>query len=60
MLKDMLLATGSGGSAGGGVYGYDVKLFDSDWPGMQKMRAWAAIGGPSVDQFIYGQRRYFR
>jgi hypothetical protein len=52
--------TGSGGSTGGGIYGYDVKFFESDWPGLQKMRAWAAIGGPSVDRFNYGERRYFR
>lgn len=60
VFKGTGIHTGSGGSTNGRNYGYDVKLFESDWPGLQKMRAWAAIGGPDVDRYHYGERRYFR
>ena len=60
VFKGTGIHTGSGGSTGNGIYGYDVKFFESDWPGLSKMRAWSAIGGPSIDRFNYGERRYFR
>lgn len=52
--------TGSGGSTNGKNYGYDVKFFESDWPGLSKARVWAALGGPSVDRYREGDTSYFR
>ena len=60
VFKNTGIHTGTGGSVGGGIYGYDVKFFASDWPGLQALRAWSALGGPSVDRFQFGERRYFR
>ena len=60
VFKNTGIHTGTGGSVGGGIYGYDVKFFESDWPGLQAMRVWSALGGPSVDRFQFGERDYFR
>lgn len=52
--------TGTGGSTNGKNYGYDVKFFESDWPGLSKARTWAAIGGPDINRFEAGSKNYFR
>ena len=52
--------TGTGGSTNGKTYGYDVKFFESDWPGLNKARVWSELGGPSVNRFQAGSKNYFR
>jgi uncharacterized C2H2 Zn-finger protein len=59
-LKGTGIHTGSGGSTNGKTYGYDVKFFESDWPGLSKARVWAELGGPSVRKFREGATNYFR
>lgn len=51
--------TGTGGG-NGKHYGYDVQLFESDWPGLSRARTMALLGGPSIDQFKYGVPDYFK
>lgn len=60
VLKGTGIHTGSGGSTNGRNYGYDVKFFESDWPGLSKARTWAAIGGPEVDRYREGDTTYYR
>jgi hypothetical protein len=51
--------TGTGGSTTGKNYGYNVTFFESDWPGLEKYRAWLLLQGVDHMQFTTGKPKYF-
>jgi hypothetical protein len=60
ILKLLGLHTGSGGGMGNNRYGYDVTLFDSDWPGLTKVRVFDILkNGKTTDYFHHGAPKYF-
>jgi uncharacterized C2H2 Zn-finger protein len=52
--------TGTGGSNSNNRYGYDVKFFASDWPGLEKNRIFEILKNERPASFRYGEPRYFR
>lgn len=59
VFRDLGINTGSGGGIGNGESGYDVKLFASDWPGLEKARIFDILKENTTDSFFYGKRKYF-
>lgn len=60
IMKSLGINTGSGGSSGNHRYGYDVKLFASDWPGLAKNSVFEIIKGNKPVGHRCGDPRYFR
>ncbi len=52
--------TGTGGGISGNRYGYDVKFFASDWPGLEQRRVFEILKDEKPNAFHYGTPRYFR
>lgn len=60
IMKPIGVHTGSGGGVESTRYGYDVKFFASDWPGLEKNRLFEIIKGEQPAKFKHGEPRYFR
>ncbi len=56
VVRGLGIHTGTGGGTGNNRYGYDVKFFESDWPGIGVMNALLE----NQNRFRYGEPRYFR
>jgi hypothetical protein len=52
--------TGTGGGINDNRYGYDVKFFASDWPGLEKNGIFDIIKGIKPAGYVHGEPRYFR
>jgi uncharacterized C2H2 Zn-finger protein len=52
--------TGTGGGISDNRYGYDVKFFASDWPGLEKHRVFEILKNEKPAGFRHGEPRYFR
>lgn len=52
--------TGTGGSTNGLNYGFDVKFFIDDWPGLAKGWVWKTLKDTEKKDVLIGQPRYFR
>ena len=66
LMRGIGIHTGTGGGIRDNRYGFDVKFFDSDWPGIasrrlqMKVEAVLSERGYGWDQIKYGEPRYFR
>lgn len=56
VMQGLGIHTGTGGGTGNNRYGYDVKFFESDWPGIGVMNALVE----NQNRFQYGTPRYYR
>ena len=54
------LNTGSGGGIAVKRYGYEVTLFASDWPGLEKHSLFQILKGERPLSYVYGTKNYFR
>lgn len=52
--------TGTGGGISENRYGYDVKFFASDWPGLEKHRVFEILKNEKPAGFRHGKPDYFR
>jgi len=52
--------TGTGGGTSENRYGYDVKFFASDWPGLEKHRLFEILKNEEPMGFRHGKPNYFR
>lgn len=60
ILKPLGIHTGTGGGTTSNRYGYDVKFFASDWPGLEKIGVFDIIKGARPAGHRSGEPRYFR
>lgn len=60
IMRGTRIHTGSGGGRSSKQYGYEVKFFADDWPGLMKGRVWEALKGTEQQPFKNGATRYFR
>lgn len=60
LMKGTRIHTGTGGSTNSTNYGFDVKFFADDWPGLAKGQVWETLKGTNMNSFKFGQPRYFR
>jgi uncharacterized C2H2 Zn-finger protein len=61
VMRPLGIHTGTGGGINENRYGYDVKFFASDWPGLEKLVMLATLKGEWIpNAFRYGEPRYFR
>lgn len=60
ILKPVGIHTGTGGGVEECRYGYDVKFFASDWPGLEKNSVFEIIKGNKPAGHRSGEPRYFR
>lgn len=56
VLGNFRIHTGTGGGMGHGRYGFEVKFFDADWPGLHAYQNLAA----RYETFKYGTPAYFK
>lgn len=56
VLGNFRIHTGTGGGIGYGRYGFEVKFFDADWPGLHSYQNLAE----RYDSFKYGKPDYFK
>ena len=60
VFRNVGVHTGTGGGISNNRYGYDVKFFASDWPGLEKNQLFDIIKGIRPAGYRYGEPRYFR
>jgi uncharacterized C2H2 Zn-finger protein len=60
VFRNVGIHTGTGGGGGDNRYGYDVKFFASDWPGLEKNRVFEILKNERPTSFRYGEPKYFR
>jgi len=60
VFRNVGIHTGTGGGTRDTRYGYDVKFFASDWPGLEKNRIFEILKNERPASFRYGEPRYFR
>jgi hypothetical protein len=60
VFRNVGIHTGTGGGINDNRYGYDVKFFASDWPGLEKNRIFEILKNERPASFRYGEPRYFR
>jgi uncharacterized C2H2 Zn-finger protein len=61
LFKSTGINTGSGGGVRGGKYGYSVEIFESDWPGLEKVNLFNRLKDTLENStFKYGSPNYFR
>lgn len=60
VFRNVGIHTGTGGGINENRYGYDVKFFASDWPGLEKHRVFEILREEKTSRFKYGEPRYFR
>lgn len=59
-MQPLGIHTGTGGGTSGNRYGYDVKFFASDWPGLEKTRLFEIIKNEQPAGYRGGEPRYFK
>ena len=57
IFRDTGIHTGSGGARGKNGYGYEIRFYDSDWPGLDKQKVLAILSEKDQSNFNYGKRR---
>lgn len=60
LMEGTRINTGTGGSGDGLNFGYEVRLYASDWPGLEKGLVWEALKGANMNRVEIGSKRYFR
>jgi hypothetical protein len=66
VMKGLGIHTGTGGGTDNNRYGYDVRFFDSDWPGIAEAARNSRVldvlseNGLRWDRVKYGKPYYFR
>lgn len=60
IMRPLGIHTGTGGGISENRYGYDVKFFDSDWPGLEKVRIFDILKGESPKRYLHGEPKYFK
>lgn len=60
IMEGTRIHTGTGGGTSNNRYGFDVRFFADDWPGLEKLRAWNILRGTDMLRVQYGKARYFR
>jgi uncharacterized C2H2 Zn-finger protein len=60
VFRNVGIHTGSGGGQRDNRYGYDVKFFASDWPGLEKNRIFEILKSEKPESFNHGTPHYFR
>jgi len=60
VFRGLGIHTGTGGGTSDNRYGYDVKFFQSDWPGLEKFRMVSMLRDDSSSEFKYGKPHYFK
>jgi hypothetical protein len=60
VFRNVGIHTGTGGGTRDNRYGYDVKFFASDWPGLEKNRIFEILKNERPASFRTGEPRYFR
>jgi uncharacterized C2H2 Zn-finger protein len=60
VFRNVGIHTGTGGGTSDNRYGYDVKFFASDWPGLEKNRVFEILKNERPASFRCGEPRYFR
>jgi uncharacterized C2H2 Zn-finger protein len=51
---------GSGGGMSRNRFGYEVRLYDSDWPGLEKQFVFNTLANKGMEDFYHGTPHYFR
>ena len=60
IFRNIGIHTGSGGGIHDNRYGYEVKFFASDWPGLEKNRIFEILKSERPESFKCGEPKYFR
>lgn len=60
VFRDVGVHTGTGGGSGDNRYGYDVKFFASDWPGLEKNSLVDILRNGVPAGALHGTPKYFR
>ena len=60
IMEPIGIHTGTGGGVEDKRYGYDVKFFASDWPGLEKNRVFEILKNERPSGYRTGTPRYFR
>lgn len=60
VFRGLGINTGSGGGITENRFGYDVKFFTSDWPGLEKSVIFQILKDAQIEGFRYGDPKYFR
>ena len=60
IFRNIGIHTGTGGGISENRYGYDVKFFASDWPGLEKSVLFDILKNGRPASFRCGEGRYFR
>ena len=60
VFRDVGVHTGTGGGSGDNRYGYDVRFFASDWPGLEKNLIFDILRDGVLKGFRHGTSKYFR
>lgn len=60
-MRSLRIHTGTGGSASGNRFGYEVKFFASDWPGLRPRTVFDLLSENDQEKrYVYGSPNYFR
>lgn len=59
LFDDTGINTGSGGGTGNNRYGYSIKFFEADWPGIEKKRLLDILANKPYNEFKFGTAEYF-
>jgi len=60
-MRNLRIHTGSGGGNSKNRFGYEVKFFESDWPGLRQGMIFDRLSeGNANKKYVYGSPRYFR
>lgn len=61
LMRSLRIHTGTGGGVAGNRFGYEVKLFESDWPGLREWMIFNRLSeSNSNNRYTYGTPWYFR
>ena len=60
LMEGTRIHIGTGGSTNSTNYGFDVKFFADDWPGLAKGHVWEALKGTDFNSVNIGKKKYFR
>jgi len=60
VMEPIGIHTGTGGGRSDNRYGYDVRFFANDWPGLEKAIIFNVLKEEKLAGFYYGNPQYFR
>lgn len=61
LMRILRVHTGTGGGVAGNRFGYEVKLFESDWPGLREWMIFDRLSESNANKrYTYGTPCYFR